>query len=195
MTNFDNDKIALEEVSDGNIKAYRYLFDNHFPDLCNFLLIYLHDKNIAEEIALDIFTYIWEKRKEIEIRSSFKTFLFAAAKNKAISFYRKEQKKLFSELEIKDFNFPHHITSADTLEHEELREIINQAINKLPHKRKMVYQMAWEQNLSYKEIAQKLDLSVKTIENHVGIALRKLREELQPYYKHIFSLWIISNFL
>jgi DNA-directed RNA polymerase specialized sigma24 family protein len=63
--NFKNDTEALLQMADGNIAAYRFLFDHHFSDLCNFLLIYLHSKELAEEIALEIFTYIWEKRETL----------------------------------------------------------------------------------------------------------------------------------
>ena len=77
----------------------------------------------------------------------------------------------------------------------ELRNLIESAIQKLPEKSRQVYQMAWEENLSYNEIAEKLGLSSKTVENHVGIALRKLRESLGPYYKQIFLWWIVLQML
>ncbi|HBL74790.1 MAG: hypothetical protein A2W90_08085 [Bacteroidetes bacterium GWF2_42_66] len=194
-SSFVNDKTAFDEVSKGNLEAYRHLFDNHFSDLCNFLLLYLHNRKLAEEIALDIFAYIWEKRESIQIKNSFKGFLFAAAKNKAVSHYRKEQKGLFSSLPIEGLNLPEPDSSQQTLENEELRQIIDRAIESLPPKSRMIYQMAWEENLSQKEIAQKLGLSPKTVENHVGIALRKLRETLKPYHEQIFILWLTSTFL
>ena len=90
--NFKNDAEALQGMADGDMTAYRFLFDQHFPDLCNFLLIYLHSKELSEEIALEIFTFIWEKRKTLQVKATFKSFLFSSAKNKAISLYRKEQK-------------------------------------------------------------------------------------------------------
>jgi len=68
---FKNDSEALFHLADGNINAYRFLFDNHFTDLCNFLLIYLHSRELSEEIALDIFTYIWEKRQILQIKATF----------------------------------------------------------------------------------------------------------------------------
>jgi RNA polymerase sigma-70 factor (ECF subfamily) len=191
---FSNDKAALKGVSKGNLEAYRYLFDNHFPDLCNFLLLYFSDKGLAEEIALDIFAYIWEKRGHIRIKSSFKGFLFAAAKNRAVSHYRKKQKDLFSSLEIENLTLPDPGSSQQAIEDKELRQIINQAIEGLPPKSRMIYKMAWEDDLSQKEIARELGLSPKTVENHVSIALRKLRETLKPYYNQIFIFLMISLF-
>ena len=85
--NFKNDTEAFQQLADGNIVAYRFLFDHHFADLCNFLLIYLHSKELSEEIALEIFIYIWERRETLQIKTTFKSYLFASAKNKAISQY------------------------------------------------------------------------------------------------------------
>lgn len=82
-------------------------------------------------------------------------------------------------------------SSQQLMENNELREIINTAINKLPEKSKQIYQMAWEENLSHKEIAEQLGITPKTVENHVGIALRKLRESLNPYYQQIFMLTLV----
>ncbi|WP_299577101.1 RNA polymerase sigma-70 factor [uncultured Sunxiuqinia sp.] len=194
MNTYLNDNVAMVEVAKGDLKAYRYLFDHHFADLCNFLLIYLHDKNLAEELALDIFAYVWEKREDIEIKSSFRNYLFTAAKNQAVSYFRKQQKNFFTDLGLEAPDAVDPISAEYILENEELQQMINNAIDSLPKQSKRIYQMAWEQNLSYKEIADELGLSVKTVENHVGIALRKLREKLRPYYKQIFAFWIISNF-
>lgn len=192
---FRNEPEALQQMADGNIAAYRFLFDQHFSDLCNFLLIYLHSKELSEEIALEIFTYIWEKRETLQIKATFKSFLFASAKNKAISHYRKEHKTIFTSIESSESMMTDISSAQHFMENNELREIINSAISKLPEKSRQVYQLAWEENLSHKEIAEQLGITPKTVENHVGIALRKLRESLKPYYKQIFMVWLIQLFL
>jgi RNA polymerase sigma-70 factor (ECF subfamily) len=195
MKNFKDDSDALIQLAEGNVFAYRHLFDHHFSDLCNFLLIYLHRKELSEEIALDIFTYVWEKRETLGIKATFKSFLFAAAKNKAITLYRKEHQKMFSQIESSDLPVSNEPDAQFLMETNELRDLIEKAILKLPEKSRQVYQMAWEENLSYNEIAEQLGLSPKTVENHVGIALCKLRESLRPYYKQIFVWWVILHML
>jgi len=192
---FKDDQEALLQLAKGNLDSYRFLFDHHFTDLCNFLLIYLHSKELAEDIALEIFTFIWEKRQSLQIKANFKSFLFAAGKNKAITLYRKEHQKLFTQIENVESVMPNDSSSQFTMENNELHDLINEAIFKLPEKCRQVYLMAWEENMSYNEIAVQLGLSPKTIENHVGIALHKLRESLQPYYKQIFMWWVIMQFL
>lgn len=193
--NFRNDAEALLQMADGDLAAYRYLFDQHFADLCNFLLIYLHSRELAEEVALEIFTYIWEKRESLAIKATFKSFLFASAKNKAISHYRKTQRAVFTSLESNELLLSGLSESGEFMENNELRALIDSAIEKLPEKSRQIYQLAWEENLSHKEIAEQLGITPKTVENHVGIALRKLRESLKPYYKQIFMLWVIQFYL
>ncbi len=193
--NFKNDAEAIQGMADGDTSAYRFLFDQHFSDLCNFLLIYLHSKELSEEIALEIFTFIWEKRKTLQIKSTFKSFLFSSAKNKAISLYRKEQKMMFTSIDSMQSISHEDSSSQQLMENTELREIINTAINKLPEKSKQIYKLAWEENLSHKEIAEQLGITPKTVENHVGIALRKLRESLNPYYQQIFMLLLVPFFI
>lgn len=193
--NFRNDAEALLQMADGDLAAYRYLFDQHFADLCNFLLIYLHSRELAEEVALEIFTYIWEKRESLAIKATFKSFLFASAKNKAISHYRKTQRTVFTSLESNELLISGLSESGEFMENNELRALIDSAIEKLPEKSRQIYQLAWEENLSHKEIAEQLGITPKTVENHVGIALRKLRESLKPYYKQIFMLWVIQFYL
>ena len=188
--NFRNDTEALLQMADGSIAAYRFLFDHHFADLCNFLLIYLHSRELSEEIALEIFAHIWEKRETLVIKATFKSFLFASAKNKAISHYRKTQKTVFTSLESGEHLLTGVSESSEFMENNELRELIDAAIGKLPEKSRQIYQLAWEENLSHKEIAEQLGITPKTVENHVGIALRKLRESLKPYYRQIFMLWV-----
>lgn len=195
LQKFKDDPEALLQLTEGNLDAYRFLFDHHFSDLCNFLLIYLHSKDLAEDIALEIFTFIWEKRKTLLIKASFKSFLFAAAKNKAITLYKREHQKMFTQIENVESLMPNDSSSQFTMENNELRDLINEAIIRLPEKSRQVYLMAWEENMSYNEIAVQLGLSTKTIENHVGIALHKLRESLRPYYKQIFMWWTIMQFL
>lgn len=189
---YQNDIQALQQMAHGDLQAYRYLFDHHFSDLCNFLLIYLHSKELCEEIALEIFSYVWEKRDTLVIKATFKSFVFAVAKNKAISHYRKEHKKIFTSLELGEPLMTELTNAQVFLENNELRTIIDEAIGKLPEKSRQVYQMAWEENLSHKEISLKMGITPKTVENHVGIALRKLRESLNPYYKQIFLLWVMQ---
>jgi len=97
---------------------------------------------------------------------------------------------MFTSLEAGESMIPDGLSTQQFMENNELRELIDAAICKLPEKSRQIYQLAWEENLSHKEIAEQLGITPKTVENHVGIALRKLRESLRPYYKQIFMVWV-----
>ena len=98
---------------------------------------------------------------------------------------------MFTSLEVSEPTPDENSNSQHLMENLELREIIEAAIERIPWKSRQIYRMAWEENLSHKEIAEQLGLSPKTVENHVGIALRKLRESLSPYYRQIFMIWLM----
>ena len=190
-SDFITDEQALSKLAEGDLVAYRFLFDRYFPDLCNFLNIYLHSKEFSQEIGLEIFEFVWEKRETLQIRATFRSFLFSSAKNRAISHYRREHRAIFTSLDIDDSRLAEEIVSPHYMEDKELRELIEAAIEKLPEQSRKIYIMAREENLSHKEIAERLGITPKTVENHVGIALKKLRESLNPFYKQIFMSWLL----
>lgn len=192
---FITDEQALLKLAEGDLIAYRFLFDKYFPDLCNFLNIYLHSKEFSQEVALDIFEFVWERRASLQIRANFKSFLFASAKNRAISHYRREHRAVFTSLELEDSRLSEEIISEHFMEEKELHQLIEAAIEKLPEQSRKIYLLAREENLSHKEIALRLGISPKTVENHVGIALKKLRESLNPFYKQIFMCWLLPILL
>lgn len=185
--NFRDDNQAILKLAAGDLAAYRFLFDRHFADLCNFLNIYLHSREFSEAIALEIFEYVWEKRETLVIRASFRSFIFTSGKNRAISHYRKQRRSIFTSLDPEEAD---DSSSGQFMEVEELRAFLESAINQLPEQSRRIFLMAREENLSHKEIALQLGITPKTVENHVGIALRKLRETLKPYYRQIFTAWI-----
>jgi RNA polymerase sigma-70 factor (ECF subfamily) len=188
---FRDDNHAILRLSAGELAAFRYLFDRHFADLCNFLNIYLHSREFSEAIALEIFEYVWEKRETLVIRSSFRSFLFVSGKNRAISHYRKERRSIFTTLDPEQPLAAEEPSPGQFMEVNELRAFLESAIRQLPDQSRRIFLMAREENLSHKEIADRLGISPKTVENHVGIALRKLRETLKPFYRQIFMALIM----
>lgn len=190
-TRFKDDIEAFAKVQEGDLVAYRFLFDTYFSDLCRFIKLFLNDSSIAEQIALDIFVNLWEKKDQVKIQQSLKGYLFKSAKYKAVSYLRQKKNDIILDIDQPEFLDRDGLTPENVMELEKLREIIDEAINDLPPKSRQIYRMAKEENLSHKQIAEILELSPKTVENQVGIAVRKLRVALKPYYHHIFILCIL----
>jgi RNA polymerase sigma-70 factor (family 1) len=186
----DEELFIFSRMVEGDKEAFRFFFEKYYPDLCNLVNLYLHDPMMSEEIAQDIFIYLWEKKEKIKIESSVKSYLLQASKNRSMNHLRDERTKLEIYRHLADFNRPSAEMPDKVMDANQLREVIDNAINSLPDRCREVYILGKEKNLSYKEISEEVGISVKTVEVQMGIALKKLREQLRPYYDDIFILFL-----
>ncbi|MGV8094587.1 MAG: RNA polymerase sigma-70 factor [Mangrovibacterium sp.] len=186
----DEELFIFSRMVGGDKEAFRFFFEKYYPDLCNLVNLYLHDPMMSEEIAQDIFIYLWEKKEKIKIESSVKSYLLQASKNRSMNHLRDERTKLEIHRHLADFNRPSAEMPDKVMDANQLREVIDNAINSLPDRCREVYILGKEKNLSYKEISEEVGISVKTVEVQMGIALKKLREQLRPYYDDIFILFL-----
>lgn len=195
-SNVSNEEFfIIQRMIGGDENAFKYFFDSYYEDLCNFVNGYLRDETLSEDIVQSIFIYLWEKRDSLLSNSSIKSYLYSASKNKSLNFLRNEKNKNRIEGEI--FAQPELFSEekADSfIEFEELKTLISKAIDVLPMQCKTIYQLSRDEGLSNKEIAEKLGIAVKTVENQMTIAIRKLKDSLQPYKDQIFILFIIAKF-
>lgn len=175
---------------EGDKEAFRFFFEKYYPDLCNLVNLYLRDAIMAEEIVQDIFIYLWEKKEKIRIESSVKSYLLRATKNRSLNYIRDERNKQDINIQLVDFNRQSAEMPDKVIDANQLREVIDNAINNLPDRCREVYILGKEKNLSYKEISEEMGISVKTVEVQMGNALKKLREQLRPYYDDIFVLFL-----
>ncbi len=178
MRDKQREEIALfEKIKDGEINSFNVLFEEYYDPLCNFAFLFLKNKEQTEEIVSDVFTKIWQKRNEIFITESLRSYLYKMTRNAIVSHFRKE-KHDFVLLNI-DFDIYEFITPETLLLHEELEEKINQLIGGLPKKSGLVFRMKKVDGLKYKEIAEILDISEKTVENHITNAVKKIKALLE----------------
>ena len=157
------------------------LFKIHYRSLCFIANNILSDKNAAEDVVQDVFMKLIAEKDNIEIKSSFKGYIFRAIVNAALNYSAKQKKSFVMEnaaLEVKIGRSP---DIEKTLEQMELEELVNQAINLLPPKCKTVFILNRFENMKYKEVATYMGISVKTVENQMGKALRILRSYLRTY--------------
>ncbi len=182
MTEKDDDIILLNLIREGDRLAFRHLFESYFTPLCRFMHLYVRETTIVEELALDIFTYVWENRKTLQITISIKAYLFQAARNKCLNMLR--QKKLTVRLEDTDLDFAE--TNVMSLETDELYQLIQEAVLALPDKCKEVFQLSRTENLTNQEIATKLNISVKTVEAQITKALKRIKDFLGDSYSFLW---------
>ena len=139
----------------------------------------IHDDDEAEEIVQEMFFRIWDKRNQLEIRSSVKNYLFRSVKNLCINYIT--HNKIKSEYAGKILSDVNTREIGESYFEPELAEKIEKCIDELPEKRKRIFRMSRENGLKYHEIAEKLGISVKTVEVQMGMALKTLRDRLKDY--------------
>ncbi len=185
----------VQRMIDGDKRAFRYFFDKYYRELCNFVNLYLKDEALAEEVVQDIFVYFWENKQKIKIHSSVKAYLFGASKFKSLNVLRSQKKNISWQAEFSDSDGGiDEIPMEEYADASEFRTILEEAIQKLPEKCRAIFLLSKRMDMSNKQIAEELGVSVKTVENQITIELRKLREALEPHREKIFLFFLIDLF-
>jgi RNA polymerase sigma-70 factor (family 1) len=160
--------------------TFERVFREYHAMLCRYALTLLHDTDQAEEVVQDVFFKIWEKRESLTITSSIKSYLFRAIHNTAINLLVKKNKEI--RMEDAPLKIVHQISPpvAD-MQTKEMEKAIANALQKLPEQCRKVFELSRFGELKYSEIAATLNISIKTVENQMGKALRIMRQELSSY--------------
>lgn len=166
----------------------RTLFDAHYNETCIAIYKIVRQQSVAEDLAQDVFVRFWEKRETINITTSIGAYIHRMAVNEGLGYLRKNKKKKIEEFDARQHS-GQTISDEDKFIGTELQERIHRAISTLPTRCQEVFRLSRFEELSYKEIAARLDISVKTVENQMGKALRVLRELLKDDLVKVFLLW------
>jgi RNA polymerase sigma-70 factor (ECF subfamily) len=175
----------MEESEKLNLSNIEGTFRAHHKMLCKVAYAMVKDKSTAEDIVQDVFLTIWKKRKELIIDSNLKGYLYRAVSNSCLNHlqsYHKRNVKPFDEFNEGALGV---YLPQDKMDYEQLDAAIHNAIDKLPPRCKVIFVLCRIEGLKHQQIADALDVSVKTVENQMGIALLKLREELKAFLDHI----------
>ena len=186
------DKPYVEKLINGDHSAYEYLFNKYHKKMYHFSLNYL-SKEDAEGLVQEIFLKIWIKREDLDPNLSFNSYLFTSAKNAIFNLNRKKINEGKYIQDLVHYLEKNNIDTEQTVVFNELNKIVEDAVKNLPQKRKEIYLLKRQEDLSYKEIADKMAISVKTVENHINKALHSLRDAI----KHSWTtavLLIVSFF-
>jgi RNA polymerase sigma-70 factor (ECF subfamily) len=168
---------------------FERLFREFFPPLMGFARKILGDEDDAREVVHQVFINLWEKRQEVDLSTSLKSYLFTSVHNRSLNMIR--DRKKFSSEEVPEVAGEWDVSAQ--IESMELEEKIRESINSLPEKCREIFELNRFSGLKYAEIATQLDISVKTVENQMTKALKILREQLGKYLGLL--LWLLLQTL
>jgi RNA polymerase sigma-70 factor (family 1) len=160
-------------INHDDYAAFERLFNGMYGPLCQFCLRFVLVHEVAEELVSDVFYTIWKNRDRIEV-SSPRSYLFTAVRNRGIDYLRKVRKNVSCSIDQASHLPSTLATSQEMLLENELSEKIEKGIAALPRQCRTIFTMSREQGLKYREIADELQISIKTVETQMGRALKHL---------------------
>ena len=187
------DSEILLAIRQGNERVYETIFRKHYQALCNYACGILKDMDDAEEVVQSIFLKFWEQRESIEINVSLKSYLYRAVHNTCLNRLKHLKIQETYRQYVGDYLEETFDSATEIMDKNELENRISNALEKLPEQCRIIFKMSRFEELKYQEIADKLGLSIKTIENQIGKALRIMRMELSDYLPIV--LIFVSNLL
>ncbi len=194
----NREKVTIRLIRKGDKKVFRALFELYYQRLYIYAQSYLENIEEAEDVVQELFIHLWEKRKELTIFSSLSSYLFRAVHNrclqklrhrKVVNKYNERHKLKIKETEILYNSSADFIFSEQQLK--EIQQIFNRTNNTLPEKTREIFRLSRQQLKTNKEIAQLLNIQIKTVEYHITKALKVFNAALRDY----FVIFIIIQLL
>lgn len=180
----------FQAIQQGDQKAFREIFNLYYQPLCAYIRTYTTDWHSAEEIVQKSFVVFWQKRKSITISTSLKSYLYKIAYNNFLQSQRKKKK----EVSFID-NIKYEALEAETGQDQQILkekiELLKKIIAQLPPRCKEVLELK-QQGYKYREIADMLDISIKSVESQMRIAFKKIKDQFQE--KDLFLIVIAPLF-
>lgn len=169
-------KIAREDCE----SSFREFFNHFYPRLFELALHYTKNPPLAEEAVSDVFLKVWTNRQHLEKISDIKAYLFIAVKRQSLNYVRRIPSAPFLTIQNQEISYSIDYRNPESiLMSQEMLQAVSTSIQNLPEKCRLVFKLVKEEKLKYREVAHLLQISEKTVEMHVGNALKKIRKDLE----------------
>lgn len=170
----------------GDERAFESLFHAHYDGLCRFVREYVREADVAEELVQDLFVRLWRDRERLQVRGSVRAYLFVAARNAATNHVRRQRFRSLLARRWQAAPQDAPVAAAPRTPEQELLSgeagaAVRAAIEALPERARLAATLRWEHQLSYAEIADVMEITVKGVENQLGRIAKTLRGALQAY--------------
>ncbi len=175
------DKRNLRKVRNGDVKVFEEIFHQYYPGMCSYADSLIKKSNVAEEVVQDVFYNIWKNRADLHIKNSLQSYLYRSVFNNSMMYLRKAKKELTLNEQWADSQFTSKENPSEEMDARELDAALLLALQELPERTREIFNLSRFEGLKYMEIADKLSVSVKTVEANMGKALRALRLSLDEF--------------
>ncbi|KWW26233.1 MAG: RNA polymerase sigma-70 factor [bacterium] len=173
-------KVLIDKMKVGDRESFNKLFRRYYTPLTRFCVRFVADGDQAQEIVQDLFVKLWTNREKLVFNTSFESYMLRSVRNAAITFINKERSHAEANERVlgddSDANDP-----SETLQSNNLESSYRAILASMPEKRREVFLASRYDGMKYSEIAEKMDLSQKTVESHMSAAIKQLREGLKDY--------------
>jgi RNA polymerase sigma-70 factor (family 1) len=190
MKELFSDEELIQRIINNDSIGLELLFKRYYAQLVRFAKEILKNKDQAEDMVQEVFTKIWERREKLQINSQVKSYLYVAVKNHCFNQLKLNDRKHWMDEDMEDDMRISTPDSTSMIDAKTLEQKIQLAIEALPPKCGLIFKMSRFEEKSYKEIAEALELSIKTVENQMGKALYLMRASLAPYTQIMSALFL-----
>jgi RNA polymerase sigma-70 factor, ECF subfamily len=173
--------VKQTRIKQDDLVEFEKLFKLFYSPLCNYAYRFLKDMDLAEEIVQEFFYNYWKNRHTMNIQISIKSYMFRAIRNNSLKYLEHVRVVKKYEQNFKDTNGIDAGVETNDLEARELNEIIEATLDELPERCRQIFKLSRFEGLKYNEIAEKLSISIKTVEANMGKALQLFRKNLKHY--------------
>lgn len=171
----------VEEIREGKKEGFEALYRFYYPRLCQFVFRYVKSKATAEDVVHNVFHKVWKNRAGLKANGKLRAYLYTAVRNESFKHLNKRKKDAFTGLDDLTSLESREIDPEEKINGEEFQKAVEIAVKKLPKSRRSIFLMSREDNLTYREIAEVLEISIKTVETQISRSLKHLRKELAHF--------------
>ena len=175
------EKQQLKRIRKGDIASFEQLFYRFYPGMFRYAESLIRKEEVAEEIVQDVFYNIWKNRGSLWITASWQSYLYRSVYNNAMMHLRKYRRESLLDETFSPEKQSGTPDPLEELQYQEVTELVTRTLERLPPRTREIFLLNRKDGLKYREIAEKLSISVKTVEANMGKALKALRNSLENY--------------
>lgn len=181
-----NDPIDInylfERIADNDPKAFQLFFDYTYPTAYRYVSYFVSDMDLCKDIISDVYAYIWHHRENLKDIQKYENYLFICIKNRSYHYLNDCNRHQKIRLDnTAPFDMPDDVNPERSLLHSELKDVIELAINTLPQRCRLIFFMIKEEGMKYREVAEILSISERTVQAQMCIALKRIRIVVKNY--------------